>query len=147
MSLPALNIDYSMQAVWEVSWDAAWWIGSWEVQTVRAMGSKKWVTALGWNGLGRPLKNSELSELEQKPNPIRRMTGKSLIIIQIQAKLRRIRNRKYCRERRKEKAVSAVWFLKQRILSSYQTFQPLIVLEGSCSVLVLLRISCEWRIC
>ena len=58
------------------------------------------MTALGWNGLGRPLKNSELSELEQKPNPIRRMTGKSLIIIQIQAKLRRIRNRKYCRERR-----------------------------------------------
>lgn len=49
------------------------------------------MTALGWNGLGRPLKNSELSELEQKPSPIRRMTGKSLIIIQTQAKPRRIR--------------------------------------------------------
>lgn len=82
------------------------------------------MTALGWNGLERPLKNSELSELEQKPNPIRRMTGKSLSIIQTQAKPRRIRNGKYCRERRKEKAVSAIWFLKQRILSSYHAFHP-----------------------
>lgn len=69
-------------------------------------------SALGWNGFGRPLKDSELSELQQKPNSIRTATGKSLIIIQIQARLRRIRNIKYRKERRKENAMSAIWFLK-----------------------------------
>lgn len=42
-------------------------------------------SALGWNGFGRPLKNSEPSELQQKPNSIRRATGQNLIIIQMQA--------------------------------------------------------------
>lgn len=74
-----------------------------EVQTVSTVRSKKGTTALGWNGLGRPLKKFRASELQQKPNSIRRVTGKSLLIIQIQAKLKRIRNIKYCRERRKEK--------------------------------------------
>lgn len=74
-----------------------------EVQTVSTVRLKKGVTALGWNVLGRPLKKFWASELQQKPNSIRRVTGKSLLIIQIQAKLRRIRNIKYCRERRKEK--------------------------------------------
>ena len=53
------------------------------MQTVSAMRSKKGATALGWEGLGRLLKNSELSELEQKSNSIRRVTGKGLFIIQI----------------------------------------------------------------
>lgn len=82
------------------------------MQTVSAVRSKKGASALGWNGLGRPLKISELSELQQKPNSIRRVNGKSLIIIQIQAHQRKIRNIKYCRERRKENAVSAIRFLK-----------------------------------
>lgn len=75
------------------------------------MRSKKRATALGWNGIGRPLKNSELFELQQKPNLIRRATGKSPILIQMQATLRRIKT-KYYRDRRKEKIVTAIWFLK-----------------------------------
>lgn len=88
----------------------------------KSYGVKEVSDCLGLEWFRKTIKNLELSELEQKPNPLENDWQESNYNTN-SGQAEKNKKQKILQRKEKEKAVSAVCFWKQRILSSYQTFK------------------------